>query len=74
MKPIGTWYVENGTEIPEESRTAELYDHLQAGGTDDFHEASVSADTWFKWPKIDDLWEECKALGNYVLTYLAVTD
>ena len=74
MKRLGTWYVENGKEIPEQSRTATLYDRRRAGGTDDFFEGSVSAHTWFDWPKTDSLWAECMVLSCYTLTYRDETD
>jgi hypothetical protein len=74
MKRFGTWYVESGTQIPDGSKTALLYDGLEAGGTDGFIEGNVDAHTWFKWPKRDDLWEEAMVLGNRVLTYIAATN
>lgn len=74
MRPLGTWFVESGTQIPAGSQTARLYDRLEAGAADNFIEGSVSSHTWFEWPKRDNLWEEAMSLGGYVLTYLAATE
>jgi hypothetical protein len=74
MKPLGTWYVETGTPIPAGSRTAALYDRLQASHTDEYSEGSVAASIWFKWPKVEKLWEEVLTLGDTLLTYLAATN
>jgi hypothetical protein len=74
MKPIGTWFVESGSAIPAGSRTASLYQQVEAGSPSDFIEGSVDSHIWFEWPKVDRLWEEAKCLGGFVLTYLAVID
>ncbi len=74
MKPLGTWYVESGSAIPAGSRTATVYQQVEAGSPGDYIEGSVDAHTWFEWPKVDRLWEEAMLLGDFVLTYLAATD
>ena len=74
MRNLGTWFVESGTQIPAESRTAVLYDRLETGAANDIVEGSVSSHAWFEWPKRDKLWEEAVSLGGYVLTYLAATE
>ena len=74
MRRFGTWYVESGTKIPKGTKTAILYDRLQAGSADDYIEGTVDAHAWFKWPKRDDLWEEAVTLGDTMLTYLAATN
>ena len=74
MRPLGTWFVESGTQIPRGSRTASLYDRLERGDADDYIEGSVKSHIWFEWPKREELWEEAMSLGGYVLTYLAMAD
>ena len=74
MRPLGTWFVEPGTQIPTGSRTGALYDRLVVGTAEDYVEGSVASHVWFEWPKRERLWEEAMLLGGHVLTYLAMTE
>ena len=76
MKPLGMSYIEFGSSIPGLSRTAKLWDRLEAGDNLDLVEGTIDAEVWFERPYRERLWEEAMPLGQtgLVLTFLSLQD
>jgi hypothetical protein len=76
MKPLGMSYIEYGGPVPSLSRTAKLWNRLEASDSLDPVEGKIDAPVWYEKPFRDRLWEEAMPLGytGLVLTFLSLQD
>ena len=61
---LGLYWIDTGERPPKGSKTAALWDAIDAGEPTEKMGGRVRADVWFKWPKVEFLWEEAMPLGN----------
>jgi hypothetical protein len=75
MQFLGMYFCETNQPAPAGSKTAELWNHLDAGTPVEKVEGRIRADVWFRWPKATYLWEEAMPLGRRrVITQLTPDD
>lgn len=75
MRSLGLGWVGKGARLPITSVTAKALTAKEEGRKAEFG-AAVSSEVWYSRRRPQDLWEECRILGNtgLVLTLLAIYD